>query len=547
VKNRTRRIAGVFLVCLGLCTGRLAALEQEIVLGREEGWRDFPGAENLVRRTGMWNTLDFFLRENEYLPVSGQTDLLLHFNRENEEEASGHYRLDRGRTLIAPEVRVLGEASAGFNGDRRGLQLSPQAGALFERGTRWGDFSIEFWLRPTLLSDGEEVLAWIGSFWRDGRVAPQELRCAVRSRRLAWEFVNLFAAGAEAGEADGAAARAGGMMAGAGGQPSVEAGARASTPSANTPSANTPSFVIRVEGLTPLVPRIWRHHLLRFDSGTGLLEYLVDGIPEAVTYVRAKPGLAAAQDNGPPLTPYTGEADSAPLSLGRGFTGFLDELRISRLLVEDPVLARYDGRAGVATSTPLDLGYTGTRLKRIEAVYSAQGDSDIFFYYRLADRLSSEQLDGDWVQFQPGAALEEARGRYVQLRAELFPDGRRSLSPQLSELRVVYEQDLPPAAPAGVQAVAGNARVRLHWSLVREEDVRGYLVYYGLAPGNYRGTGADRGPSPIDVGPATELELKGLENGRLYYFAVVSYDATQPPHRSAFSREVSARPSGALR
>jgi hypothetical protein len=151
------------------------------------------------------------------------------------------------------------------------------------------------------------------------------------------------------------------------------------------------------------------------------------------------------------------------------------------------------------------------------------------------------------VQFQPGAELPQALGRYAQLRVELFPDGRRSLSPQLSELRLVYEQDLPPAAPAGVVATAGNGLVRLAWRPVREEDVRGYLVYYGQYPGNYHGTGADQGPSPIDVGPATELDLAGLENGRLYYFAVVCYDSTEPPHRSGFSKEVSARPSGALR
>jgi len=77
--------------------------------------------------------------------------------------------------------------------------------------------------------------------------------------------------------------------------------------------------------------------------------------------------------------------------------------------------------------------------------------------------------------------------------------------------------------------------------------VRGYLVYYGTSPGNYHGTGAGRGPSPIDAGSATELDLEGLENGRLYFFAVVCYDSTDPPHRSAFSVEVSARPSGARR
>ncbi len=473
------------------------------MLGREDGWRDFPAPENLVLRPGMWNTQDFFLREDEYAPAAGRTDLLAHFNREGEDEATGNYRLQPGRALIVPEGRLLGEAGAGFNGERQGIELAPQAGALFARGTRWGDFSIEFWLRPSLANDGEEVLAWSGSRWREGRLKPQELRCTVRARRLVWEFVNFFAAG-EGSTAEG-----------------IEP-------------------LLRLEGISPLLPRSWRHHLLRFDSGTGLLEYQVDGVPEAVVHARAGA-------DGPPLSPYTGEADSAPLYLGRGYTGFLDELRISRAFVEEPVLARYDGRSGVAASVPLDLGYTGTRLKRIEAVYAAQSDSDVFFYYRLADRLSSDQLDGDWVQFRPGVELPQARGRYLQLRVELFPDGRRSLSPRLSELRVVYEQDLPPAAPAGVQAVAGNARVRLRWSPVREEDVRGYLVFYGTSPGNYHGTGAHRGPSPIDVGPATELDLEGLENGRLYYFTVVCYDSTEPPHRSAFSREVSARPSGAMR
>ena len=484
-------------------------------MGREDRWQDFTSVQNLVRRTGMWDTLDLFLRENEYSAVPGQTDLLLHFNSDSARDQTGGYGLERGRTLIAAQVRVLGEASAGFNDDSRGLKLEPGPQTLFARGTRWGDFTIEFWLRPELSGDGEEVLTWVGSRWQGGRVSPQEVRCALRSRRLVWEFVNFFVA---------------------------EGGGTPGSASAGTGANPPPSPVIRLEGLTPLLPRAWRHHLLRFDSGTGLLEYLMDGVPEAVSYAVAGPG-----GGGPPLTPYVGEADSAPLYLGRGFTGFMDELRISRALVEDPVLARFDGRAGVAVSMPLDLGYTGTRLKRIEAVYRAESDSGIFFSYRLADRMSGDQLDGDWVQFKPGASLSEARGRWVQLRVELFPDGRGSVTPQLSELRVVYEQDLPPAPPAGVQAVAGNAQVRLRWNVVREEDVRGYLVYYGPSPGNYHGTGADRGASPLDVGAATELTLAGLENGRLYYFAVVAYDATDPPHRSAFSREVSARPTGALR
>ena len=129
---------------------------------------------------------------------------------------------------------------------------------------------------------------------------------------------------------------------------------------------------------------------------------------------------------------------------------------------------------------------------------------------------------------------------------ELYPDGSRRQTPELSELRLVYEQDLPPAPPTGLYAEAGNGQVKLYWSTVNEEDVEGYFVYYGTEPGSYHGTDSDLGPSPVDAGKVSQIELTGLSNSRLYYFAVVAYDAADPPHRSLFSRELSARPSGLL-
>jgi hypothetical protein len=131
--------------------------------------------------------------------------------------------------------------------------------------------------------------------------------------------------------------------------------------------------------------------------------------------------------------------------------------------------------------------------------------------------------------------------------AELYPDGSRRQTPEVSELRIVYEQDLPPAPPTGFYSEAGDGQVDLYWSSVNEEDVAGYLVYYGSKPGSYHGRDSDLGPSPIDVGRVTSVEVTGLTNSRLYYFAVVAYDGTDPPHRSLFSREISARPSSLLR
>ena len=226
----------------------------------------------------------------------------------------------------------------------------------------------------------------------------------------------------------------------------------------------------------------------------------------------------------------------------------MDELRISRYYVENPGLSRYAGRTGVGLSRVFDLEYAGSRLEQIQATYATPANSEIYFSYHLADellRLSAK--DAGWVPFLPGVRQSfGGQGRYLQLKVELMPDGTGSQTPSISDITIIYEPDLPPTAPAFLAARAGNGTVALTWQKVNENDVRGYKVYYGREPGNYWGTGSVEGDSPVDVGMQTNLTLTGLENGRLYYFAAVSYDSAQPPHHSPFSKEASARPSRVL-
>jgi hypothetical protein len=150
----------------------------------------------------------------------------------------------------------------------------------------------------------------------------------------------------------------------------------------------------------------------------------------------------------------------------------------------------------------------------------------------------------EWLPFRPGTVLAGSEhGRYAQIGIQLYPDGTGRITPTVSDLTVHYEQDLPPAPPSGLIATAKNGSVALSWKVVPEADLKGYLVYYGAAPGEYFGTDADLGRSPIDVGNVTKLTLGGLKNGKLYYFAVAAYDGAKIPHASGFSPEAFARPS----
>ena len=500
VRKGTR--TGTLALCLALLAPGLPALEKVLELGKDALWaqvRDFAG---VTCAPGRWGFQDLVLSAGEY-PPAPDTELLLHFDEPGQPDAAGGWAFASAAPGFSAAAAAMGSGSAVFNGAGTGIALSAPGGSLFAEGAAWADFTIEFWLYTATLDNGQGVLSWDGST-RQGegakaRLVPQSLRCAIRDRKVSWDFSAFFAL------------PTGGWI---------------------------PAVLV---GSTQLLPRAWHHHLVRFDSRTGLLEYLLDGAPEAILHVTSN-----GSESGTVAEPRIGKEYSGPLVLGAGLTGFLDELRISRRFVDNPTLTRFLGRTGTATTEVLDLGFSGTRIIRIEAVTSTPSDTGVEFYSQVSDTWTRQKLlksPTAWAPFVPGDLKGGMRGRYLQLMVELFPDGTRTQSPRVSSLRVIYEPNLPPMPPAGLAAVPGNGTVTLSWRKVNDLNVKGYSVSYGSAPHTYLGTEAAQGASPIDAGDVTRIEIGGLDNGSLYYFAVAAYDDSEPRQQSEFSAEASARPS----
>jgi hypothetical protein len=502
---RKQHCSGALLLCLVLTAPSIFGLEKAVELGRENLWADMMSLQGVAAVPGRWDFKDLALEGGAYA-LDSATDLLLHFDSPAAADATGGYGFTEDGPVVSDAVSAIGAGSGAFSGRRQGFGLRASPHSMFSAGAAWGDFTIEFWLYPANVSDGETLISWEGSTRAQaaggGRLLSQGMRCLIRDRKLVWSFQNLF----------------------------------------RLPGTGADFVPVQLSGTRQLLPRAWHHHLLRFDSRTGLLEYLLDGLPEAVRHV-----TDTGRETGSVAVAATGSAYCGPLVLGAGFTGFMDELRISRRFVGDPVLSRFLGKTGAAVSRIIDLGYSATRIARIESVASTPSDSGIEFSYQSADTWGGRKLlksDTDWVTFVPGTDFKDSlRARYIQVRVEMYPNGARTQSPRLSSLRIVYEPNLPPAPPAGLTATPGNGKVTLTWRKVNDLDVKGYLVFYGTSPHNYLGVGSVQGASPVDAGAATTVEISGLENGSLYYFAVTAYDSSSPRQQSEFSPEISARPS----
>jgi photosystem II stability/assembly factor-like uncharacterized protein len=84
----------------------------------------------------------------------------------------------------------------------------------------------------------------------------------------------------------------------------------------------------------------------------------------------------------------------------------------------------------------------------------------------------------------------------------------------------------PPVPPKSFMVTAaGSGKFDLLWETNSESDIAGYKIYYAVsnAP-DFNGTGANEGSSPITVGKINTFSITGLENERLYRFAMTAID-----------------------
>jgi hypothetical protein len=94
--------------------------------------------------------------------------------------------------------------------------------------------------------------------------------------------------------------------------------------------------------------------------------------------------------------------------------------------------------------------------------------------------------------------------------------------------------------------------VTLQWDANKETDLAGYKIYYragssgGGVLGNYDGTGANEGDSPIEMTLAqdensdpntAEFTVSNLPDGQTYFFVVTAYDNEEPSNESGPSNE----------
>ena len=389
-------------------------------------------------------------------------------------------------------------------------------GALFSQGNNIRDFTIEFWLYPLHMENGERVFSWMAYHYGGRGNIIQRISCYSSRNRFTWSFENFFAA------------------------------------------VNGLTYKnIEFSGNTPIIPETWSHHLIRFDAVTGMIEYLVNGSTEAIVYA-----TPTGRENSEVFTPVAG--NSGVFLLGERYSGLMDEFKIHNVFAHRQSFQKYPSLGGRIETGPVDLGQISSSVVRIEAAggrasingtavqnefrengrFRFSDDCEMNFFIRSGE---NQYLLNNipWTNFTPGMPITGITGRYVQIAVDFYPSADGESSPYLDEMRIVYLTGEPPLPPRNLTAVAGDGEVSLHWRHSPTGNTAGYLVYYSAVRGELFGNDAALGLSPVDVGITNSVLIDGLKNGTLYYFRVAAYDlktGVWDYHVGEFSAEVKARP-----
>lgn len=483
------------LFCL-LSFGYIFAVETTVVYGGKKGWSNIENVDGVVSGTGRFGYDCMELATNSH-GIDDYTDLFLDFEGRSIIEKTGKYRVVDNE-IITSSSAIMGKAAGLVRRNSEGIKLSGGRDTLFGKEGVMGSFLIEFWLRPSIAENGEIILSWRSSRTVDNYPLYQIINAGFVNNHFQWQFTNVF---------DGYTKNGG---------------------------------EVTISSYRIVIPDEWSHHELSYDETTGLLEYRINGSLENMVYVTSN----GKEIGGSIYTPVLGvEAD---INICPQYSGYIDDFRIERTSynanAEEMRYDAYKKDGGRFIMDPIMLS-EGTTLDSIEAVVSEPPQTAVVMYVR-SDRNHFNWTDSypEWKPVKPGEEIKGIEGMYFQLAVDLFPDGGGVTTPSVTEIKLHFTELPLPLPPYSLTAEAGDGEVTLTWNQPVDDITGGFYVFYGERPGEYLGREAVQGASPVDVGNVINVKIKGLKNGKIYYFAVSSYSKYGKNIMGELSKEVYARP-----
>ncbi|MGL4981579.1 MAG: LamG-like jellyroll fold domain-containing protein [Treponemataceae bacterium] len=482
-----------FVICLVSLWNLNASDVAAKTFGGKNGWRMLAIEEGVQRGKGKYGYESIELA-TDATKVNDSLDLLLSFENGQIVDETGNYHIISSAVTTTGGLAAMGKSSGLSRGLQSGLKLKGTQGSLFGTRGLTGSFTLEFWLKPSIAESGEKIFNWRSSKVIKNNPLYQVIQASFVNNKLEWIFSNVFF-----------------------GQDYQE-------------------NWIELRSHSSIIPEKWSHHVLTYDDNSGLIEYRINGKTEAVTYATS----TLRQDG----SVYPAELGGVnEIEICQRYTGLIDDFAIFRGVHKDRMRDFYNQQGGRIETKPIETTTFGSKALSLNAVLDKPPQTEVQFFIRGGENFYEWTASyPEWTPIKLNEPIKNISGMFFQIAADLYPDGSGNKTPSISEIVISYEEEKPPLPPSVFRAEAGSGYVDLSWSKSIDDNVDGYVIYYGERPGEYLGQLAHEGNSPLFVGNQLSFRLNGLRNGKIYYFAIAAYSSKKQRLMGVLSKEIFARP-----
>lgn len=418
----------------------------------------FPGL--LLNGTEIFNggdaTQDIRLKPDTISP--DRAALLLRFDQKIPgllRDETGNFYIENANYTRVDDSRIMGGAL--FNRKDNQIIIRPHEDIWPGKGVMQ-DFTIQFWMKPIHFFRKNIIFSKTG--YLDGSVRGMEIM--IQDSHLQVQFNNFFEDGS------------GGLR------------------------------DLRLIGKKHVRINEWVHMALSYRESDGKMILYLDGREEDVVFAGDRYGVYRGAFH--PL-------DDSPLIIGKKWSGIIDEFIIQGRFIDQnathqlqytnyPSLVKPhnsgqpEQKAGLVQSDVVPLGEDDCPAV-MDLMYDSvePTGSSIQFYIRWSDRLFDRNTPERVLPYHliRNHSHKIPMVRYVQWKAVLKADPTGSYTPVLKDVAMHVSHTEIPARPVNLKVVeelSFEDRIVLQWS--RDADSRidengGYIVYYGLYPGDYSG------------------------------------------------------------
>ncbi len=417
------------------------------------------------------------------------TEMFLNFNNKSPsslQDLTGNYKILYSNYYINPEQIFQDTRTAGFLKPEHKIKIKVNKNNLWATSVDLGSFTIDFWIYPTFFYDCKifyKGIYYQGKFYG--------IKIKITKKRIVAQFLNMFY------------------------------------------DSNNKVYSIIMDKSPKLKRNRWHHIAFTFERQTGKITQYIDG-----EEIEVKFATVTGKSDDAILTPHFLKIDGSDFVIGEDFFGYLDNFRISRIARKEFKLIKSKIKDKCCIcSKVLDLNYYHSKIDKIRFEFRNITDTTSKIFIRNSNNLFhfNDKFPNWQVIYPLNKDIIEISDikdtRYFQWKIEIFPLSS-GISPALTSVEIKYTSNVPPNPPRKVKIKKLNENtVELEWVSSGEENIKGYIIYWGTTPKNYE--------NKLDVGFCNRYIMELSKRKQHYFFAITAYNGKDPYNESAFSKEVS--------